>query len=157
MWQSPNQRTQAAQVSKKHQEERLARPIHLKRVRAEVRLSPPEEVHGNATTESPQGVMREAHIMLNDLSVSGIGIYSPEPMAPGLVVTIALQEPRTITVEGRVVWCQNDQSTCRILSEHPYPFRVGIKFTFKTPEEEDAFKKYCEDLCVNHLYAPKKD
>jgi hypothetical protein len=155
MWQSQNQRTQAAQISKKRQEERLARPMHLQRVRAEIRLVPPEEVHGSVTTESPQGEICDARIMLNDLSVSGIGIYAAESMAPGLAVRITLQEPHMINVEGKVIWCQDELSASRILSARPFPFRIGIQFTFKTPEEENVFRATCEDLRKNRLYAPK--
>ena len=120
-----------------------------------MRLAPPGEVHGSVSSEHPPGEVHEARIMLNDLSPSGIGIYGPEPIQKGKLVTIFLQHPQAVQVEGRVIWCQRDDYGERIISQERYPYRIGVKFVFKTIEDEALFKTFCEDLQKNHLYAPK--
>ena len=117
---------------------------------------PPHEVQAEASAETAEGVLKEARIILNDLSPGGIGIYSPESMPPGTFVTISLQEPQAFEVSGKVVWCQDGQNGNRILSDQAYPFRVGVKFVFKSEDEEKAFASLCEDLKKNHLYKPKE-
>src|SRR5262245_22276876 len=106
MWQAPNQRVGAIQNSKKRQLERMKRPIHLKRVRAEVRLVPNQETTAQATTQDAQGEVVEVRVLLNDLSPNGIGIYASAGMAPGQDIQIILDEPKRIELKGKVIWCQ---------------------------------------------------
>lgn len=154
MWQAPNQRAGAAYNAKKRQQERNRKPFRLRRVRAEVRLIPPEKTIAQAESESAIGELREARVILNDLSPGGIGIYAPGPMYPGDKIRITLTEPRKIAVEGRVIWCQNQGFGNHVISEQSFNYRVGVQFIFDTEESRQAFVQFCEDLRQNYLYAP---
>jgi c-di-GMP-binding flagellar brake protein YcgR len=154
MWQAPNQRVGAIQNSKKRQQERLKRPIHLKRVRAAMRLVPNQQTHAQATTQDAQGEQIEIRVLLNDLSTSGIGIYAQTPMAAGSEVQITLDEPKRIQISGTVVWCQDQPTGGAIISSEAYHFRIGVKFHFANPEEEKALQDYCAEIQKQHLYRP---
>lgn len=154
MWQAPNQRIGAIQNAKKRQEARLKKPIHLKRVRAEMRLVPNKETHAQATTVSEQGEAIEARVLLNDLSTSGIGIYASKSMSPGSKVAITLSEPIQIQISGEVVWCQEQPACGAVITSEAFNFRVGVKFVFADPEEEKALQDYCAEIQKQHLYRP---
>jgi hypothetical protein len=155
MWQAPNQRIEAIKNAKKRQQDRLNRPLHIKRVRAEIRLVPHKETHAQATTQGENGQAIEARVMLNDLSPHGIGIYSKEKMVVGQKVQITLDEPKRITVTGSVVWCQEQRTGGAIISTQAHNYRVGVKFQFASPEEEKTFMDYCIEIEKAHLYSPR--
>src|SRR5690242_20379863 len=154
MWQAPNQRVGAMQSAKKRHQERLKRPIHLKRVRAEVRLLPHHETFAQTESKDAVGELKEARVVLNDLSPKGIGIYSLEPMLPGNNIRITLEEPTKIVLEGKIVWCQDQNTGSRVISSDSYRDRVGVKFVFANPADEETFKNFCTDLQKNLLYTP---
>lgn len=154
MWQAPNQRVGAIQNAKKRQEARLKKPIHLKRVRAQMRLIPNKETHAQATTIGEQGQTVEARVLLNDLSASGIGIYAAQPMDQGSKVVITLDEPKHIQICGEVVWCQEQPASSGIITSDAFSFRIGVKFVFANPEEEKALQDYCMEIQKQHLYRP---
>lgn len=154
MWQAPNQRVGAIQNAKKRQQERLKRPIHLKRVRAEMRLIPNKETHAQAATTDEQGETIEARVLLNDLSSTGIGIYAAEPMNPGCKVVITLAEPIQIQITGCVIWCQEQPACGAVITSEAFNFRIGVKFVFGSPEEEKALQDYCAEIQKQHLYHP---
>lgn len=154
MWQAPNQRVGAIQNAKKRQQERLKRPIHLTRVRAQVRLIPNKETHAQATTVSSQGESVEARVLLNDLSVTGIGIYAGQPMDVGTKITITLEEPKQIQITGTVVWCQEQPAVGAVITSEAFNFRIGVKFVFANAEEEKALQDYCAEIQQQHLFKP---
>jgi hypothetical protein len=143
MWQAPNQRVRALQSAKKRQIDRLSRPLHLKRVRAEVRI--------NATQSAPQKIA-EARVLLNDVSPTGMGIFSTIPFLVGQEVAITLEDPKRVFLRGRVTWCQEYDVDSHILSANSFSYRMGIKFVFQSKVEEEAVRLFCEELCQNVLY-----
>jgi hypothetical protein len=154
MWQAPNQRIEAIKNAKKRQQDRLNKPLHLKRVRAEVRLVPQKETHAQASTQGENGQAIEARVMLNDISPHGIGIYSKEKMIPGMSVQVSLEGPKEIKVTGSVMWCQEQFAGGGIISAQAHNFRVGVKLQFATPEEEKTFNDYCAEIEKQYLYSP---
>lgn len=153
MWQSPNQRVGALQNAKMRQRARLKRPLHIRRVRAEARLVFNKETQATAEMTGVVGEPIEVRVVLNDLSLSGIGLYAQERMLPGHTIRLTLEDPRKITVEGRIVWCNDEHIGSPVISANPYNFRIGIRFCFSTKAEEDAFKLFCADLKTSLLTA----
>ncbi len=153
MWQAPNQRAGAVQTARRKQQERNSRPFRLRRVRAEVRIIPAEPTMVRAESESRVGELREARVILNDLSPRGIGIHASHSMQPGDRIRITLPEPRKVIVEGRVVWCTDQHAGSPIISHESFNYRVGVKFIFDCPEAEEAFRKFCEELQSTYLYS----
>jgi hypothetical protein len=141
MWQAPNHRTRAAGAKKR---ERARRPIHLKRVLAEMKVVTPPQ-------SAP--VITEVRVMLNDFSSKGLGIFSIIPVLVGQQVAITLQDPTRIYVRGRVVWCREYDADTHVLSSKAYSYRMGIQFVFDSPEEEQAVAEFCELIARDHVHS----
>ncbi|MCM2324724.1 MAG: PilZ domain-containing protein [Oligoflexia bacterium] len=144
MWQAPNQRIRSLQSAKKRQQDRLRRPLHIKRVRAELK------VVGHGTG---QGAISEARILLNDLSPTGVGIFSNAAILVGQEIAITLQDPKRVYLRGRVVWCQEYDLHRHVISSSPFSYRMGIHFLFRNQEEEDAVKAFCNEVLREHLFS----
>lgn len=147
MWQAPNQRVRALQTAKKRQQDRLSRPLHIKRVRAEIRA-----ISQNPGGEAPA---TEARVILNDFSAKGMGIFASQALMVGQEVAITLQEPKQVYLRGRIVWCQEYDAESHVLSANPFSYRMGIKFVFQSKQEEQAVAKFCDELFRQHLYGNK--
>jgi hypothetical protein len=144
MWQAPNQRLRALANAKKRERDRIRRPLHIKRVHAELKIMP-SALGGPAQISS-------ARIMLNDMTSKGVGIFSTELMHPGTEVQISISHPKVFFVRGRVTWCQEHDVNSHILSQTAYSYRVGIEFVFQSPEEEKQVKEYCALLAKDHIF-----
>jgi Tfp pilus assembly protein PilZ len=148
MWQAPNQRVEALQNAKKRRKERMDRPIHIRRARAEVRMAmPPTPVEAT----SPSGTPIEARVLLNDFSSKGVGVYVTEKFHVGQEVTLTIHDPTLITISGRVAWCQDQPTSHTVVSANSFKYRAGVEFIFKTPEEEAAVKAIYEELRRQHI------
>jgi hypothetical protein len=143
MWQAPSQRIRAIQNAKKRQQDRLKRPMHIRKVRVEVKLT-------GGTAEQP---LTDTQLLLNDLTPAGIGLYAHQCLPAGQELTITVAEPHPISLRGKVVWCQEIHSQSHVISNHFFSHRVGIKFLFNNEEERQAAEQYCSDLSKNYLYS----
>ena len=94
----------------------------------------------------------EGRVFLNDLSASGVGLFTPTPLVTGDKVSIVIEEPKHIFIKGKVIWCaQYTMSTKIISSTENFTYRVGIKFIFDSEEERNAVKEYCNSLYENPI------
>ena len=57
-----------------------------------------------------------------------------------------LSDPSTIYLRGKVVYCAEHDINSHVISETTYHYRIAIQFSFESPVEEAALKKYCEDV-----------
>lgn len=142
MWQSPNQRVRAIQNAKKRQMDRLKRPMHLKKVRAEMKIVGPDK----------RPSISEARVVLNDMSPEGVGIFSSLPVLVGQEISLTMEDPRQVFLKGRVVWCQEFDVGSPVVSQHTFSYRMGIRFVFSSPKEQEAVRLFCEELFRLHLY-----
>lgn len=144
MWQAPNQRVRALQSAKKRQMDRLRKPLHIQRVKAEIKITNPQ---------SGENQVSEARAILNDISKRGMGVFSPHPLSVGQEITITIDQPRQIFLRGKVVWCQEFETSRHVLSANPFNYRLGVKFIFNSAQDEEAVAAYCEELNRHHLQA----
>jgi hypothetical protein len=144
MWQAPNQRLRSVIQAKKREREKKRRPVHLKRVSAEIRPL--------ATKLGQAAAVTAARVLLNDITVKGLGIFSEHAMTPGQSISITLEEPRRFYVKGRVVWCQEFEGESRVLSAQRYSYRVGIQFVFQSAEEQAEVEKFLTELSEQHVH-----
>lgn len=142
MWQAPSQRLRALVSSKRREKDRLRRPLHFLRTRAEIKIP---DLNGDA-------IIVDARVILNDISPKGVGLFSTQALLPGQDVAITLEEPKRIYLKGRIVWCQEHDVESHVLSESRYSYRIGIAFVFETPEEFQAVQHYCEVLQKEHIH-----
>jgi Tfp pilus assembly protein PilZ len=139
MWQAPSQRART-QAKKR---EKTRKIFHLKRVQAEVKTVGGLGVPSTVTL---------ARVILNDLTPKGIGLFTSSPMMVGQEIALTIEDPKRFYVRGRIVWCQEVANVNKVLSEHPFSYRIGIEFVVGSPEERQAIKTYCEELSRDYLY-----
>jgi hypothetical protein len=128
MWQTPNAK---GGKGGKRSGGRYRRPMHIRRLDAELRSVTP----GNPV---------EARLVVNDLSMDGIGLFCAQAVAVGLDVTLTIAESTPIHVHGKVVYCQPADTHMHVLSTHSFNYRVGVQFQFSNEEEKKAFQTYLE-------------
>lgn len=146
MWQAPNQRVRAASNAKKREREKNRKPIHLKRINAQLELN-------STPQEGAEKV--SVRILLNDLSTKGVGLFSPHFLAPGQMIILTITDPLQITLHARVIWCQEHSANSHVITNHSYSYRLGIEFTLETLEEQQSIKAFCDEVAKTYLYSPK--
>jgi len=146
MWQSPNQRVRAIANARKRERDRLMQQFHFRRVEAEIKL-----LTVGAENSPPMPV----RVILNDLSPKGMGLFSVQNVISGQEVLITLKEPKALTIKARVIACQEYENESHILSPKSYPYRLGVKFIFDSPEQEQQVKEFCEEIEREYLYGSK--
>lgn len=124
----------------------MRRPIHIRRVKLSIQIA-------NPTPPLPADIPGQA--VLNDLSPSGIGLCVAYPMAEGQELTITLEEPQKLALHGKVVWCREHRVGSHVLSDTAYSYKLGVKFVFKSAEEEEQVRKFFQELLLPFLYGKK--
>lgn len=89
-----------------------------------------------------------ARAYLHDLSLSGIGLFSNIPFEVNEPIAIVIEQPRHLYIKGTVRWSNYIIPPSRVISIDPMPYRIGISFTFETPEERDLIRKYFEEISL---------
>jgi hypothetical protein len=94
-------------------------------------------------------------ILLNDLSTKGVGLFSPLFLAPGQLIVLTITDPLQITLQARVIWCQEHSVNSHVISSQSFSYRLGVEFTLETLEEQQSIKAFCEEVTKNYLYSLK--
>ncbi len=144
MWQSNTSKPKPKRSTERRAGGDRRSPLHIHRVEAEIQLAMPANYSpppGEVVQEEPSIHTR---LLLNDMTQTGVGLYSPIPFLPGQEIVIRLQEPRPFFLRGRIVWCREYSLKTNILSADPFNYRVGIRFVFESLEEERMVNSYCD-------------
>jgi len=136
MWQAPNHRTRAAG---KKRSDSLANALHIKRVHAELR------VVGDKSSEPKITMVR---VILNDLSLQGVNLFSTEPHIAGAEVAITMEDPMQIYLRGRIVACQEYAIDSHIMSVNNFSYRLSVKFVFETEREQKAVQDFVDFIAM---------
>jgi hypothetical protein len=147
MWQAPNSRVRAIAQAKKREKERNRRPLHLKRVVGEIKVT-------GGLGQTP--TVTQARVVLNDFSPKGVGVFSNAALEQGQEISLTLNDPKRFYARAKVVYCQEYGSESHIVSEQSYQFRVGLQFLFENDEEKKEVEKYCEELMKAHILPKPK-
>jgi hypothetical protein len=141
MWQVPNQKLRALMNARRRERDRNRRKFHIRRTQAQVKIV--------STLEAPP--VEDVRVVLNDISPKAMSMFSSHPIGLGQVAAITIEEPTRIYVRARVVSCQELDYESRVITEHPFSYRVGVVFLFDSEEEQVAFQSYCEQLASEVL------
>ncbi|OFZ84900.1 MAG: hypothetical protein A3K03_09095 [Bdellovibrionales bacterium RIFOXYD1_FULL_44_7] len=133
----------AIATNKKRERERLRRPIHIKRVHAELKI---------AEKEPGKNLSATVRVFLNDFSPKGIGVLSSAKLNIGQEVSLTLDQPTQIAIRGKIVWCQEYKPDSHIMSAVGFSHRAGVEFTPSSPEEKQKLKEYYDELTKHYLY-----
>lgn len=144
MWSSTNQRIKALMSARAREKDRLTRPIHVRR--ADVSL--------NFRDERDFLVEVPARVLLNDLTPAGFCVYAVTGLNPNAQITVEIEHPKHFRLTAKVVWCQYQSSSMRVLTPEAFRYRVGIALIWTDTALEEEFRKYCEEL--EGLYVNKK-
>lgn len=133
MWQAPNQNRAAAEIRrrKKLEQSRRRSNLHIRRISAQIQ----DEVDG----------LSRVRVLLNDLSVQGLEVFSPQALTPGTEIRVTIEQPRMLFVKARVLFSDHYNCSRRVISQQPYPYRVGIVFVFQSEQEERAVREFLEN------------
>lgn len=139
-WNVPTYRIRAYLRKKRKAEVKKQVPgfeIHIKRSKAQI------AVGGGFTSNR---VVLPATVVLNDITLRGLFLFSAHPIDLGQTVTLTVESPKALFVRGRVVACNRLSLQTAVISETVFPYRVGILFEFRGIEDRIAIKKYCDEL-----------
>ncbi len=139
MWHAPNQRTRAQNQIKKREREKQRHSIHLKRITAHLEPILPT---------TPPSPLVQARLLINDLSLKGIGLYSSAPLIADQEIHLTISEPGSIKIRCRIVWCQDSHAGSHILTQQAFNYRIGLEFIF-TSDEQNQFIEFCKKY-LNH-------
>lgn len=146
MWQSPNQRVRAIAEARKREREKLKKPFHIRRVKADFEVF----------SKTGESTHLDARVILNDMTLKGMVVFCSEKLVSGQKVIVKIEDPKSMTLKGMVTSCQEyANGGAHILSPTQYPNRIIMVFKFDTPEEEAATKAFYEELNGQFLYGHK--
>jgi hypothetical protein len=151
MWEVPRYRIRRylRQLRKTRAEgKKPERPVfHIKRTQAEITV-----LEGFA---APKKVV-QACVVLNDLTPSGLLLFSSEPFYPGQRINLTLESPKLFYARGHITACKHMSLHQHVVGEHTYPYRVAIRFEFGSHEEELSVRRYCQEIYTRYLYGPAR-
>lgn len=116
----------------------------VRRARTTAR-TPIRRVTAELTVTSSQ-IKTTTHILLNDLTPTGVGLFLDHYLEKGEVITLKIDHPQPLSVKGEIAWCNFYSLQTKILSDKAYRYRAGVKFVFDTEEEKKVVQKYYDDL-----------
>ena len=87
-------------------------------------------------SESKLQERQKVRILLNDISLSGLGLFSLYALPVGEEFLLHLSDPISLKLKVKVTFCQNER-TSPILSKESYHFRSNLKFIISEEEEEN--------------------
>jgi hypothetical protein len=103
-----------------------------------------------------QGVGRpktifHAMVVLNELSPTGIHLFSEAPFESYQELTLNIPSLRNFFIKGRVACCGEIPINPGIVSARTYPYRVELEFIFQSDAEREAVREYCNYLKAAYL------
>ncbi len=141
MWQVPNQKLRAMMTARRREKERQKRGFHIARTSAQMKIvSPP----------SSTPVM-EVRVVLNDITPKQMCLFTNEPITPGQIAAVTLEDPRRIYVRARIVGCQELDYESKVIHTQAFQYRVSLVFLFESEDEQKQFKSYYDELATEVL------
>lgn len=111
---------------------RRSRPIHVERT--PIRLG--FKLADGSVAEA------QARVVLSELTVDGVVLYSAEPLAPNTEVKLTIENPEKFEIEAKIVWCQYQDSSARIITTNAFPYRMGVAFRWAKDEDKEKFDRF---------------
>jgi hypothetical protein len=131
-------------AAKEREHARLGLPIHVNRADVSITLvdddGTPKEISGRA--------------LLTDFKPKGIYLYSTERLPPNLEVIFEIHHPDHFRIVAKIIWCQYQPSSSRVLTEQSFHYRVGMGFHFENEEESNKFTEFCTRI-QEHYVSPR--
>jgi c-di-GMP-binding flagellar brake protein YcgR len=121
--------------------------IHILRIVAE--LKP-------LSQEFETGPAEKVRIILNDFSPTGMGFFSPVFLDFGFSLQITIEKPLFLQTPAAVVWCQEYQTSRKIISDRgKFTYRIGVEFLPQNEEQKAQIQTFFETLIQKHVLVPE--
>ena len=88
---------------------------------------------------------------LAEISASGVGLFSENPIAPGSALRIAFETKDGPTYRATVIWSNRYSLRQNFVGHESLSFRVGIKLRFVSEAERQRYLKYVEEVTARAL------
>lgn len=132
MWQAPNNRVRAAATLKSRERGRWRRGFHLKRVEFEVKID-------------GSGKVLRGRMLLSDLMNHGIEFYTNSPLFAGQELSITIRDPKSFDLKAKVMWCQEQMASYKVISPTPFSWRTGVVLSFVDQAQGYEFAVFCHE------------
>lgn len=135
MWNGVSQRVKAIMAAKEREQARLHLPIHANRADIFIHLADAAKEHLKKIA---------GRTLLTDFKPKGLYFYSTERLPPNLEVIFEMNHPEKFKLIGKIIFCQYQPGSARVITDQPFPYRVGMGFHFQNEGEEIAYTEFCE-------------
>ena len=115
MWAGGSQRIKALMAAKGREAARLQLPIHANRADVKIIIVPEDGPHKEVAGRA----------LLTDFKPRGIYLYATERLPANLEVIFEVHHPEYFRLVGKIIWCQYQPSSSRVITEQSYHYRVG--------------------------------
>ncbi|RYZ66192.1 MAG: hypothetical protein EOP09_13070 [Proteobacteria bacterium] len=84
--------------------------------------------------------------LLSDFSDKGLYLYVADRLPPNLEVVFEIDHPTHFKLVGKVIWCQYQPTSNKIIAAEPFPYRIGLGFHHATAETAKVFSEFCAQM-----------
>ncbi len=140
MWTSGNQRIKALFAAREREHARLGLPIHLSRADVQIRIP----------MQNGEERIVNGRAMLSDFKEKGLYLYVAERLPPNLEVVFEIKHPDHFELVGKVIWCQYQPTSNKIISEQPFPYRIGLGFHHASEVSTTVFAEFCARMAERY-------
>ncbi len=103
----------------------------------------------SAEATPPTETTVDAYLLLNDLSPSGVALFTAHCIPLGCEVTLELDHPEKLTLNAQVGWCQMRPPSAKILSDrNSVTRRLGLVFDTGNEEQQKTLQAFCERIAA---------
>ncbi|MGK5083969.1 hypothetical protein WDW37_11770 [Bdellovibrionota bacterium FG-1] len=141
MWEPPKYRQKyylrTLMREKAAQRRKKSTQIHLLRTQADLLVI-------TGPYDEPYSV--SARLILNDLTPEGVTLFLSHPLPIGQTVHFQLLSPEPLVVPARVAYCREFTLNPGIQTQHTFPYRIKLNFSFLNDGDAAMVRHYCEEL-----------
>lgn len=83
---------------------------------------------------------------VSDFSDMGVGIYVGEKLKVQTPVTVAFEDPKSVSYRGHVMWSSRLSPKQNFFGHDAPKYRIGIKLIFGTEAERLRYEAYYNDV-----------
>ncbi|MGK5081708.1 hypothetical protein WDW37_00260 [Bdellovibrionota bacterium FG-1] len=122
------------------------RPIHISRIQGALTYEIPAESAGSDGSQPAANDPVSVRLLLNDISSKGVEVMAEHEIPASVKVSLILNDPAPIMIQGKVAYCQNLAAETKIISDRPHVFRVGLLFIYDSPADQEQIKQFCAQI-----------
>lgn len=115
---------------------------HMTRIWAEIQWRP---------TRQDDPVQTPVRFILNDLTDSGVTVFSTRGFSPGQKVGFFIPEPRPFYVEAEIGESKLLTLRQSVLTQTPLPYRISMRFLVYTTDEKSSVQNFCSEAFRQYI------